>query len=127
MGKIYVNDIRCYAFHGCMEEESQIGTHYRVDVVVETDLRTAAVSDELADTVDYVSIAAIVKEAMGRRAKLIEVVLYRIQDRVFREHASVNAVDIKIEKQNPPINADVHSVAVRLEAMRKNWEATRND
>ena len=127
MGKIYVNDIRCYAFHGCMEEESQIGTHYRVDVVVDTDLKAAAVSDELADTVDYVSIAAIVIEAMGRRAKLIEVVLYRIQDRIFEEHASVYAVDIKIEKQNPPINADVHSVAVRLEAERKNWEATGND
>ena len=127
MGKIYVNDIRCYAFHGCMKEESQIGTHYRVDVVVDTDLKTAAMSDTLADTVDYVSIAAIVKETMQTRAKLIEVVLYRIQDRIFREHNSVEAVDIKIEKQNPPINADVHSVAVQLEAERKYWEATGND
>ena len=127
MGKIYVNDIHCYAFHGCMEEESQIGTHYRIDVVVSTDFGAAASSDDLADTVDYVSITAIVTEVMRERAKLIEVILYKIQDRIFQEHITVNAVDIKIEKKNPPINANVYSVTVQLEANRKNWEARGND
>ena len=110
-----------------MEEESQIGTHYRIDVVVSTDFDAAAASDDLADTVDYVSITAIVTEVMRERAKLIEVILYKIQDRIFQEHNTVNAVDIKIEKKNPPINANVYSVAVQLEANRKNWEARGND
>lgn len=110
-----------------MEEESRIGTHYRIDVVVSTDFGAAASSDDLADTVDYVSITAIVTEVMRERAKLIEVILYKIQDRIFQEHITVNAVDIKIEKKNPPINANVYSVTVQLEANRKNWEARGND
>ena len=34
MYKIYVENIRCYSYHGCLEEETVIGGNYVVDVVV---------------------------------------------------------------------------------------------
>ena len=39
MGKIYLKNIRLYAFHGCMDEEKKIGSDYIVNVVVKTNLR----------------------------------------------------------------------------------------
>ena len=32
MGKVILNDIRVYAFHGCMEEERRIGSDYIVNM-----------------------------------------------------------------------------------------------
>ena len=126
MGKIHVHDIRTYAFHGCMEEEAQIGTNYRIDITVHTNLEKAAQTDLLNDTVDYVALTDIVLAEMKIRAKLLEVVLYRIVKRVFREHPMVNEVAIEIAKCNPPINANVAAVAVSISEKRKNWEAQDN-
>ena len=56
MGKIFLNSIRLYAFHGCMDEESRIGSDYIVDIVVDTNLSLSSNSDNLSDTVDYVTL-----------------------------------------------------------------------
>ena len=45
MGKIYLKNIRLYAFHGCMEEEEKIGSDYIVNVVVERNLQIFELSD----------------------------------------------------------------------------------
>ena len=117
--KINVNNIRIYAFHGCLPEEALIGSDYRVDITVTADLRTSAQSDELRDTVDYVSLTAIVKEEMAKRSKLLETVAQRIIDRVFSEHALVQHCQLRVAKICPPIEADVEDVAVIWEMSRE--------
>ena len=72
MGIINVNDIRIYTNHGCMVEEALIGSDCRVDVRLKADLSVSEKTDELKDTVDYVSIYNIVNEEMQKRAKLLE-------------------------------------------------------
>ena len=52
MGVIKVENIRVYAYHGCMSEETTIGSDYRVDVSVNADLEKSSVTDALNDTVD---------------------------------------------------------------------------
>ena len=54
MDKIYLNDVRIYAYHGCLSEEAIIGSDYRVDMWVEANLNKAKKNDSLKDTVDYV-------------------------------------------------------------------------
>ena len=56
MGTIQVNNIKLYAFHGCLDEEAKIGSEYRVDVEVKADLRKSAKTDALVDTIDYVHL-----------------------------------------------------------------------
>jgi dihydroneopterin aldolase len=70
MGKIFVKNIRLYAYHGCLEEESKIGSDYLVNLTVETDLEKSSGTDDLKDTVDYVALHALAKEEMSKRAKL---------------------------------------------------------
>jgi dihydroneopterin aldolase len=118
MGKIFLKNIRLYAFHGCMDEEEKIGSDYVVNVVVHTNLEKSSSTDALCDTVDYVSLHVIVKEEMGIRAKLLEKVADRIIKRIFKEHLEVSMARVKVAKQNPPIGGNVEEVAVELELER---------
>jgi len=118
MGKIYLKNIRLYAFHGCMDEEEKIGSDYIVNVVVKTNLDKSSKSDQLKDTVDYVALHAIVKEEMEQRAKLLEHVADRILNRIIEEHPSVQKAKVKVSKRNPPIGGNVEEVAVKRELLR---------
>ena len=114
MGKIILNEIRVYAFHGCLDEEKRIGSDYIVNLEVETDMNSAAMTDDLGDAVDYVSLNKIVKEEMSVRSKLLEHVAQRIIDRVLKQFSEVESVEVSVAKQNPPIGGDVGEVCVRL-------------
>ena len=114
MGIIEVENIRLYAHHGCMAEETKIGSNYRVDVRLEADLSVSSKSDDLKDTVDYVSVHAIVKEEMSVPSKLLEHVVQRIIERV-RALNGVQKVRVRVAKENPPIDGDVGYVAVAIE------------
>ena len=61
MGTIKLKNIRTYSYHGCLLEEGKIGSDYKVDLEVKTDLRKSSISDSLEDTVDYVILNRIVK------------------------------------------------------------------
>ena len=120
MGIIKVENIRVFAFHGCLKEETKIGSDYRVDLEVKANLKTASISDKLNDTVDYVLLNKIVKEEMSIPSKLLETVGKRILNRVFLESNLVTKVIISISKINPPIGGDVEMVTIKLTEKRKN-------
>ena len=118
MGKIYLKNIRLYAFHGCMDEEEKIGSDYVVNLVIDADLNLSSQSDNLKDTVDYVSLHGIVKEEMSIRSKLLEKVADRILKRILNDHREVVLVKVKVAKINPPIGGNVGEVAVERELDR---------
>jgi dihydroneopterin aldolase len=118
MGTIKLINIRTFSYHGCLVEESKIGSDYRVDLEVKTDLRKSCVSDKLADTVDYVLLNQIVVDEMAIRSELLEHVAHRIIVRVFAEAPSVSRIKIGVSKINPPIGGDVEVVTVELEEYR---------
>ena len=119
MGIIRVKNIKLYSNHGCMVEEGKIGRDYVVNVKVKTDLSKSVKTDNLVDTVDYVSIYSIVKEEMSQRAKLLEVVVQRIIDRILEEHETVQSVRVNVAKKNPPIGGEVEEVSVERKGKRK--------
>jgi dihydroneopterin aldolase len=114
LGKIQVKNIRIYANHGCLKEETLIGSEYRVDVSVKADLMKASISDNLAHTVDYVRINHIVKEEMKIPSKLLEQVAHRILQRVFEEVPIAWHAKVRVSKINPPIGGDVEMVSINL-------------
>jgi len=118
MGTIILKNIRTFSYHGCLIEESKIGSDYRVDLEIEADLTTSMDSDELCDTVDYVHLNKIVTEEMAIRSKLLEHVAKRIQQRIFKEIPAVEKVILDVSKLNPPIGGDVEAVTIRIEASR---------
>jgi len=118
MGTVLVENIRVYAYHGCLSQETQIGSDYLVNVSVKANLSKASTSDNLEDTVDYVHINYILKEEMATPSKLLEHVAKRINQRIFEELPSVKNSKVAVSKINPPINGDVEKVTVVLKSKR---------
>ncbi len=119
MGIIKVENIRVFAHHGCLKEETKIGSDYRVDLEVKANLQTSAKTDELNDTVDYVFLNKVVIEEMKVPSKLLETVARRILDRIFKEDIMVKKATVSISKLNPPIGGDVESVTIKMTDKRK--------
>ncbi|MDG1194937.1 MAG: dihydroneopterin aldolase [Polaribacter sp.] len=118
MGTIQVNNIKLYAFHGCLDEEAKIGSEYKVDVDVKADLKKSSKTDALIDTVDYVHLNLIVKEEMAIRSELLEQVAQRILDRIFKEISMVKKAKVSVAKINPPIGGNVEEVVIILTKKR---------
>ena len=119
MGIIKLENIRVFAHHGCLSEETKIGSDYRVDLLVKADLSASAKSDDLKDTVDYVLLNAIVKNQMAIPSKLLETVALRIIKSIFTKSLMVKKVTISISKINPPIGGDVEMVTIKMTEKRK--------
>jgi len=118
MGTIKLQNIRTFSYHGCLVEESKIGSDYRVDLEIKTDMRKAMETDELADAVDYVHLNKIVVEEMAIRSKLLEHVAHRIIRRIFDDLPAVSRILLGVSKINPPIGGDVEAVTVQIEEYR---------
>jgi len=118
MGTIRLKNIKIYAFHGCLVEESQIGSDYLVNLWVYSDLSKPSMTDELHDTVDYVLLQKIVREEMAVRSKLLEHVAKRIMDTILERIEMVKKVKVTIAKRNPPIGGDVDEVRVKMQMRR---------
>ncbi|NNC49560.1 MAG: dihydroneopterin aldolase [Flaviramulus sp.] len=119
MGIIKVENIRVFAYHGCLKEETKIGSDYRVDLQVEADLQTSAKTDKLSDTVDYVFLNRIIKEEMTIASHLLETVAKRILHRIFNEDKLVKKATVWVSKLNPPIGGDVARVTIKMTEKRK--------
>ena len=122
MGKIYLKNIRLYAYHGCMDEEEKIGGDYEINLVIDTDLSLSSKTDNLGETVDYVALYSVVIKQMQKRANLLERVADRIINQILNDFPSVKKAVIKVAKKNPPIGGNVEEVAVRRELKRSSVE-----
>ena len=112
---VKVENLKIYAFHGCMEEEKVIGSDYVVNIEANCYVGNDAFNDMISETVDYVDLARIAKREMLTRSKLLEAVVKRIIDRSFEEISVLNKISVTVSKLNPPINADVEAVSVTME------------
>jgi 7,8-dihydroneopterin aldolase/epimerase/oxygenase len=119
MGIIKVKNIRVFSHHGCLKEETKIGSDYRVDLEVKANLKSSAKSDKLEDTVDYVFLNKVVREEMSKPSKLLETVAKRILYRIFKEDGLVLKATVSVSKINPPIGGDVEMVTIKMTEKRK--------
>jgi dihydroneopterin aldolase len=118
MGTIKLKNIRTFSYHGCLVEEGKIGSDYRVDLKVKTDLKISAETDDLHDTVDYVLLNKIVVTEMAIRSHLLEHVAKRIINKILTESKMVTNVKVAVSKINPPIGGDVEMVTIEMEENR---------
>jgi dihydroneopterin aldolase len=116
MGKIHLEGIKIYAYHGCLDEEAKIGANYEVSVHLEFDFTAASSTDILAKTVDYVILYTIVRNQMAIRSKLLEHVGKRIFDDIMRNYKTIKSLQVYVSKLNPPMNGNVDRVTIVVEA-----------
>ena len=117
MGKIILEGMEFFAYHGCYKEEQIIGTKFIVDLLVTADTAIAEESDHLKDTLSYVHLYQVVKKEMEQKSHLLEHVTKRIMDTLISEFPQINSIELKICKLNPPVGGKISQVGYR-----SNWE-----
>lgn len=115
---VYLDHMVFYAYHGVASQETQVGNEFWVDLRMKIDFSHAAVTDELEGTVSYADIYAAVKEEMQVPSKLLEHVCKRIADRLFRDFPSIEEIEIRLSKRNPPMGADIRCAGVEMRCYR---------
>ena len=118
MGKIFVEGIKIYAYHGCFKEETAIGTHFLVNVQLDVDLTKPSLTDNIGDTVNYQSVFQVVKDEMAIPSKLLEHVSKRIIDALFNQFPAIENIQLKVAKLNVPLGGHIDQVSVQLEEHR---------
>ena len=112
--KIFVNDIRLYAYHGVMEQERIVGGWFRVSVEAETHEDKSVQTDELADTVSYADLAQVVREEMGVTSHLVEHVAGRIGQRLLKDYPTLLSATVRVTKENPPLGLTCQGAGVEV-------------
>lgn len=123
MGKVSLEGLEFFAYHGFYDEEQKIGNKYSVDVEVETDLMKAASNDALADTVNYEELYSMIAKVMGKPTRLLEAINYRIIQAVFAHFRSAKRVKVSVSKFNPPIGGVCHRARVTMSKSREEFES----
>lgn len=113
---IYISNMRFHAFHGVTEMERAVGCYFVVCLRIAVSLERSMRTDNIADTVSYADVYKIVKTEMMTASKLLENVAWRIGEAVCDAYPQINAVDVKVMKENPPMGAlcDGAGVEIRL-------------
>jgi len=114
MGKIEIENMEFYAYHGHYTEEQIVGNKFLVDLCIEADLEKPSRSDNLKDAVNYQQAYMIVEREMKKKSRLMEHIAGRIIDSVYREMTGVQRVTVKVSKINPPVGGKVERVSVTL-------------
>jgi 7,8-dihydroneopterin aldolase/epimerase/oxygenase len=113
--RIFVSGLVIHAHHGVMEHESKVGQRFVLDLELSIDLKDAARSDKLVDTVSY---AAIVEAASGaftaQSYRLVETAAGAVADALLTGFARVACVQVTVRKPHAPIAAIFADVGVTL-------------
>lgn len=118
MGVIRIENMKFYAYHGCFQEEQSIGTRFRVDVEMSTDTAKAQQTDDINDTVNYLSVYQVVKSEMMIPSHLLEHVADRIGAAVLEKFQAVDSIIVKVSKLNPPLGGQMECVSVEISKSR---------
>ena len=105
--------------HGVFDHEKRDGQDFIIDITLWLDLRVAAASDDLADTVDYGALAQLAHDIVaGEPRDLIEAVGGEVADRIMDDE-KVTACEVTVHKPSAPIPLTFGEVAVVTRRSRK--------
>ncbi|MFG2037730.1 dihydroneopterin aldolase [Dactylosporangium sp. NPDC048998] len=116
--RIALSGLKVRGYHGVFDFERREGQDFVIDVVLELDLRPAAASDDVADTVHYGELAErLAAVVSGEPVDLIETLAGRLAD-VCLADVRVGAATVTVHKPQAPIPLEFADVAVVIRRER---------
>ena len=117
-----------YAFHGVNPEEKILGQRFEVDVALSFDTRSAGVSDDLKQTINYAQVYKVVRRIVEEeRFDLIEALAETLATRIGRQFGP-DGVRICVRKPHVPLKGSrLDFVAVEIQRSRESWQSSTSD
>jgi len=110
MFTVHLDKMKFFAHHGWHDEEGITGTEFEVSVSVT--FNAPENISTLHDTINYVTVFDIVKERFLRPARLLETLAQEITESIHKTDERITAINININKLNPPLSNFTGSVGV---------------
>jgi dihydroneopterin aldolase len=112
--RIGLHGLRATGHHGVYAEERAAGQPFVVDVLLDVDIRAAAASDDVTDTVHYGELARdVVAVLEGEPVNLLETLAARIAD-VCLQRSLVGSVEVTVHKPDAPVGVAFDDVTVSI-------------
>ncbi|MEN9663050.1 MAG: dihydroneopterin aldolase [Verrucomicrobiota bacterium] len=112
-GKIHLQNMVFYGYHGNLAEENVLGQRFLIDVVLTLDVTEAAQSDRLDATVDYQRVYNICRQIVEKeRMRLLEALANRLIDAVLEACPRVSRMDVVVKKPSAPLGGALDYVAL---------------
>jgi dihydroneopterin aldolase len=116
---IALRGLACHGRHGVYPDERRDGQTFIVDALLMLDIREAAASDALADTVDYGALAqALAAVVEGEPVDLLETLASRLVA-VCLADRRVDEAEVTVHKPQAPIPLSFTDVAVTVRRSRR--------
>ncbi len=111
---IRLHNMMFYGYHGVSPAEKETGRRFEVDVELHVDVRAAADSDRLTDTVNYTQVYQAVEEILSREHfSLLETISERLAEAILSRFR-VDSVVIRVRKKIPPIPGNLDHIEVEI-------------
>lgn len=118
--RIELHGLRVLARVGVLPFEQQQDQPVEIDLDLVADLRAAGASDDLADTIDYGAVCAVVERdgVQAAPVALLERLADRIAEVVLAFDDRIAEVDVVVRKLRPPVAQHLATSGVRLHRAR---------
>ncbi|MDR2413560.1 MAG: dihydroneopterin aldolase [Odoribacteraceae bacterium] len=113
-GIIEMEGMEFFAYHGCYDTERLVGNKFIVHVTLITNCDKATVSDNIHDTLNYLSAYEIVAREMKTPSRLLEHVARRVLEALHDTFPELLRATVKVSKLNPPLGGKVAATSVTL-------------
>lgn len=118
MDEITLTGLTVFGRHGVFAFEREQGQEFTVDVTLRLDLRPAAASDDVRDTVHYGELAeALALIIEGEPVDLIETLAERLADACLADER-VHDTTVTVHKPHAPIERAFSDVSVTVHRSR---------
>jgi dihydroneopterin aldolase len=117
--RIELRGLRVLGVHGVLPEEQVKPQPFELDLDLEVDLAKAGRSDALDDTVDYAGVVERAGAVISgpERYRLLEALAEAIAATALAD-GRVASVTVGLRKLEPPLEADIATVGVRITRRR---------
>ncbi|MGB9033953.1 dihydroneopterin aldolase [Arthrobacter sp. UCD-GKA] len=112
---ITLSGITAIGHHGVFEHEKRDGQPFTLDVVLHTDIRKAAASDNVADTAHYGELGElVVAQIQDGPWDLIETLAEKTAAAILASFGTVTGVEVIVHKPKAPITVTFSDVTIHI-------------
>lgn len=123
---ISIRSIPCFAKVGVHPAERELGQTLLVDAEIQLNTCKACISDDLSETVNYLSISDTIKNSCTKREyKLIERLSFTIAVDLLSEFSLVSSVNLQVYKKYIPADF-LGDVSVKMHLSREDLDIKKH-
>ena len=115
MDRIRIEDLEIFAYHGVFPEENTLGQKFVVSADLYTDTRKAGLKDDLAESIHYGEVCAIMELYLKKHTyKLLESAAEHLAEELLLKYENLKKIRLEIKKPWAPIRLPLKTVSVEI-------------